>query len=184
METVELKGNRLESHFGALEIPSYTPIEGSTFDAFQSTAERIYEGKIDGLQDVNVTVLTMPELMKPCFDLVWTFTGNAQEAVAQTAPIAAYFQQLSTLLIKDDAGYECHYAARTITKETNDGSPPPLRLLLVRIFNDEDWPCTEHPELLLGQPIGTYHCPACGQMQLAGLPHLPKGKAGGQEPEQ
>ena len=34
-------------------------------------------------------------------------------------------------------------------------------------------PCPEKPELLLGQPIGMYHWPCCGQMQVAGLPHLP-----------
>lgn len=183
MDQVALKGDRRESHFGALEIPSYAPVEGSTFDAFASTAERIYEDVTDDQLNVNVTVLTMPELMKPCFDLVWTFTGNAQETVTQTGPISAFFQQLSTLLAKEGAGYKCHYAARTVTKDTTDGSTPPLRLLLVRIYNDEEWPCTEHPELLLGQPIGTYHCPACGQMQLAGLPHLPKDEDGQQGTE-
>jgi len=32
-------------------------------------------------------------------------------------------------------------------------------------------PCQEKPELLLGQPIGMYHCPDCGTMLLAGFPH-------------
>jgi len=35
------------------------------------------------------------------------------------------------------------------------------------------WPCPGKPEALLGQPIGMYHCPFCGEMQLAGVPHLP-----------
>lgn len=34
-------------------------------------------------------------------------------------------------------------------------------------------PCPEQPERLLGQPIGMYHCPYCGAMQMAGMPHLP-----------
>ena len=34
-------------------------------------------------------------------------------------------------------------------------------------------PCPEDPTLLLGQPIGMYHCPVCGAMQVAGIPHLP-----------
>jgi hypothetical protein len=33
--------------------------------------------------------------------------------------------------------------------------------------------CLEKPELLLGQPLGMYHCPDCGSMVLAGLPHPP-----------
>jgi len=33
--------------------------------------------------------------------------------------------------------------------------------------------CSEKPELLAGQPIGQYHCPDCGAMVIAGLPHPP-----------
>lgn len=32
--------------------------------------------------------------------------------------------------------------------------------------------CEEKPELQFG-PIGMYHCPDCGAMVLAGLPHPP-----------
>ena len=35
------------------------------------------------------------------------------------------------------------------------------------------WPCPGRPEDLKGQPIGMYHCEFCGEMQVAGLPHLP-----------
>lgn len=31
--------------------------------------------------------------------------------------------------------------------------------------------CPEKPELLAGAPLGMYHCPECGCMVLAGLPH-------------
>lgn len=31
--------------------------------------------------------------------------------------------------------------------------------------------CGEKPEALLGQPIGMYHCPDCGAMLIAGIPH-------------
>jgi hypothetical protein len=31
--------------------------------------------------------------------------------------------------------------------------------------------CNEKPEKLAGQPIGQYHCPNCGAMLLAGIPH-------------
>lgn len=33
--------------------------------------------------------------------------------------------------------------------------------------------CAERPELLAETPIGMYHCPDCGAMVLAGLPHPP-----------
>lgn len=32
------------------------------------------------------------------------------------------------------------------------------------------WPWD--PQQLVGAPMGQYHCPYCGGMQLAGLPHL------------
>lgn len=31
--------------------------------------------------------------------------------------------------------------------------------------------CNEKPESLIGQPIGQYHCPDCGAMIMAGIPH-------------
>jgi hypothetical protein len=31
--------------------------------------------------------------------------------------------------------------------------------------------CVEKPELLEGAPIGMYHCPDCGAMVMAGMPH-------------
>lgn len=36
------------------------------------------------------------------------------------------------------------------------------------------WPCPGKPEELLGQPIGMYHCEYCGEMQLAGMTHIPE----------
>ena len=36
-----------------------------------------------------------------------------------------------------------------------------------------DWvPCQYDPTPLLGKPIGMFHCPLCGNMVLAGQPHL------------
>jgi hypothetical protein len=32
--------------------------------------------------------------------------------------------------------------------------------------------CPEDPVKLLGAPIGMYHCPICGCMQIAGFPHV------------
>jgi len=31
--------------------------------------------------------------------------------------------------------------------------------------------CPYEPERLVGCPIGMFHCPLCGEMVLAGLPH-------------
>jgi hypothetical protein len=32
--------------------------------------------------------------------------------------------------------------------------------------------CPEDPVALLGRPLGQYHCPVCGCMQVAGIPHM------------
>ena len=34
-------------------------------------------------------------------------------------------------------------------------------------------PCPEDPVKLTGQPIGMYHCPICGDMQVAAMEHVP-----------
>ena len=31
--------------------------------------------------------------------------------------------------------------------------------------------CTYDPRPLVGEPIGMFHCPGCGRMVVAGLPH-------------
>lgn len=33
--------------------------------------------------------------------------------------------------------------------------------------------CAERPETLIHEPLGMYHCPECGAMVVAGLPHPP-----------
>lgn len=45
---------------------------------------------------------------------------------------------------------------------------------IYRFYLNDDHPCREHSELYLNSPIGMYHCPICGDMQLAGNFHLPK----------
>lgn len=50
--------------------------------------------------------------------------------------------------------------------------------VIERTVNWGEWqgrrrkPCHEQPILLTGMPIGQYHCPGCGDMQLASIPHL------------
>lgn len=34
-------------------------------------------------------------------------------------------------------------------------------------------PCDGQPILLAGLPLGQYHCEVCGEMQVAGMAHLP-----------
>ena len=43
-------------------------------------------------------------------------------------------------------------------------------------------PCPENPLLLTGMPIGQYHCPACGMMVMAAMPHLSPAAPKDQDP--
>lgn len=36
--------------------------------------------------------------------------------------------------------------------------------------------CPYDPRELVGLPIGMFHCPRCGEMIIAGLPHEPEGE--------
>ena len=50
-----------------------------------------------------------------------------------------------------------------------------MMLLCARCLDEADklFPtnCGERPETRIGQAIGMYHCPDCGAMLLAGVPH-------------
>lgn len=46
---------------------------------------------------------------------------------------------------------------------------------------DEDR-CPYEPEWLLGTPMGMFHCPVCGDMVLAGMPHPKRETAPRREP--
>ena len=43
---------------------------------------------------------------------------------------------------------------------------------LVQLRTKVSRKCPEDPEKLCGQPIGQYHCPDCGCMQVACMPHM------------
>jgi len=46
------------------------------------------------------------------------------------------------------------------------------KVILIRVFKNSDFSCTEHPEMLIFEPLGQYHCPACGEMVVAGFTHI------------
>lgn len=60
-----------------------------------------------------------------------------------------------------------HVSMRLLSNETTGRA----RTFIYRIYMNVEGECTEHPEMLTGAPIGMYHCPACGEMVVAGLRH-------------
>jgi hypothetical protein len=47
-----------------------------------------------------------------------------------------------------------------------------LQRMRLIVSKKNTWPCLGKPEDLKEQPIGMYHCEFCGEMQIAGVPHL------------
>ena len=51
-----------------------------------------------------------------------------------------------------------------------------LRLALAKLREvveaAEPFACSYQPERLVGIPLGMHHCPLCGTMQVAGVPHV------------
>lgn len=66
-----------------------------------------------------------------------------------------------------------------------DDLPPELQEIALRdleeqkrayLFYFETDVCTYDPQVLAGWPLGQMHCPICGHMQVAGLPHIGYGR--------
>ncbi|AWY08503.1 hypothetical protein HOT49_gp241 [Erwinia phage vB_EamM_Alexandra] len=61
----------------------------------------------------------------------------------------------------------CHITGQYLSEENN------VVGALLRVYRNDDFPCTGHPEMMHGKPIGMFHCDKCHQMQVAGSFHLP-----------
>lgn len=68
------------------------------------------------------------------------------------------------------SGEKCHIAYRTMGDYSDNDNQ---RFFVYRIYLN-DGECTEHPEMLVGAPMGMYHCPVCMEMLVAGLRHPSK----------
>ena len=79
----------------------------------------------------------------------------------------------------------------SFTEEVPDRVVNILDACLAVIEHHVDWgewegkkrkPCPEQPMLLAGAPIGQYHCPVCGMMVMASVPHLSPSAPNEQDP--
>ena len=44
-------------------------------------------------------------------------------------------------------------------------------MIISKNEKDDPMKCPFDPSPLLGVPLGMFHCPACGEMVIAGIPH-------------
>lgn len=103
-------------------------------------------------------------------DLVFQISGTPEAAEAACMVIGAY---LKTVFEQVQTG-AWHSSVRVLYSDNpayDRGEPVPS-VFIYRIYPNVEGMCEEHPEMLLGAPMGMYHCPVCGEMQLAGMPHV------------
>lgn len=96
---------------------------------------------------------------KPCYDV---FYNGAQHTITGE----------DTNELREFLRYGYHVASVVVA----DGA-------IYRFYRDSDFPCKEHPELLLHKPIGQYHCPFCYEMVMAGMLHPDYSKELDEQPE-
>lgn len=158
-----------QTSFFDLQIPMMEDVPlNATFDSYAVSANFVPHKYENG--DFIFSTFDKELEDKKAHDLVFTIAGDKEIVTEALDKIVQYVQDVYSKLI---APNEYHVAYRTLYSD-NPEHKECARLLLVRIYRNEDFVCTEHPEMLVGAPIGMYHCPGCGDMQLAGVPHLPK----------
>lgn len=143
-------------------IPKFT-YPGVTLSYGHSRARTI-PNYVDGI--VQWEVLDTELLEKPCFDYVWQLKDGKYDRQLVDSISSWVGGELT------QSGFLTRNCLHVSSKVVSDREREHLSLVLLRVFDNNDFPCTEHPEFLFG-PIGMYHCPVCGHMQMAGLAHLP-----------
>lgn len=170
--TVAFSGNKRETLQGFV-YPEPPVIKKVTFDAVIGRSGLVpFQYKAGQVIFVQMEHETMAD--KPVLDLVFNIFGTPEESETALMAIKGY----GVTLAKYIDFYVYHVASRLLYSDNPkyaQGQKVP-RFLLLRIYKNADFECVEHPEMLVGKPLGMYHCPVCGEMQVAGIFHLPKGE--------
>lgn len=107
------------------------------------------------------------------------FYMSGEDRSAQTEQLAPVINALREVVNGENA-WPIHFMLRSFTSDNQKyanlaEADRPLRWVVARAFRNVDWTCQEHPEMLLGVPLGMYHCGHCGQMVIAGCFHTEDG---------
>ena len=160
-------GTERQLQFGGVDFPEPPVVENMTFDAVQNDCNLVPLDYKKG--DVFFTDSSTPLHTKRALDLVWTIGGTKGQVDAAIKILVPYLQDLTKLADSKDF----HSATRVLWSDNPKYKPNTVaRLVMVRIFRNEDFECREHPEMLSGEPRGQYHCPFCANMQVAGTMHM------------
>jgi len=158
---VALPGTTRDTTFRTFVIPDGPAIpEGVTLDV-RATTSRHVPSKHDGTELYYTEFTDGPD--KEVVDLIFNLTApEFERGPLLQGYVAPHFNDVVTQAMP----HNVHHMIRALHNDVT------LKVIVIRLFNDGDFDCTEHPEMLLGVPMGQYHCPYCGEMQVAGLFHI------------
>jgi len=130
-----------------------------TFDAIVMEESRVpfsYKGGKDYWMDIE----GLPNAcMTYVFKLGGKFTPELQDL--QMRLIGAFTHALPH-------DWTQYHVSHRIFEGSAKGS---VRTFIYRVHRNVEGHCQGHPEMLSGEPMGMHHCPVCGEMVMAGLPH-------------
>lgn len=143
-----------------------------TFEAKVARANIVpYQGVEDG---VLFKKFEDASLDKACLDLVWQITGDTEESQFAFKMLADHANAIIATMNANLVHYATQYirSMHPLYSDAELGTPGTPRYFLLRVYLNHEFQCTEHPEMFLGAPLGMYHCKVCGDMQMAGMPHI------------
>jgi len=171
---VVFAGKYTEAKFGELDIPVFPQTEHMSVDLVNS------KNAIQPLRyktgDIVIQELQGDVAEKPVFDMVFQLFGTPENVEASKKAIGDWAKAWVPTLEAANVHLAQRYLYSDNPKYKKGGEEyvegGVLRVLWIRLYNNADFDCTEHPEFLGGEPIGMYHCPVCNDMQMAGMPHV------------
>ena len=145
-------------------------VPGTDVEVISNVAGFIYTGVVDDTpRQLNFTRLQGKYAELKVTDIIWSVRNPS---IADNDTIDGIVLKVREIVSANTLlGYS--FAALGLKVNPYDKDSP-VFVLFVRAYKTSEHPCAEHPELYLGAPLGMYHCPVCGEMQVAGTFHIPK----------
>jgi len=145
----------MEGKFDGIELPAGPFIT----NALSTGTSNMVPQKVDIQGRLHFSVFNAAHAL-PISDLVFRVDAPSDDVTYAENLVKTFVEQLKPRL-----GEAQHMQVRHLTNHV-------IHYYVVRIFFNKDFKCTHHPEMKLGEPTRPYLCPACGTMQISGLPHI------------
>lgn len=147
--------SHIEGKLGGVTIP-----RTSFMEAVQSVEySNMVPQKIDSLGRLHLSVFNSSKVY-PVTDVVFRIEADTSDTQYADNLVKDFTQA-----VQRELGQDRHMTVRRLHKDT-------VTYYMVRFFFNNDFKCTYHPEMRLGEPTRTFMCPVCQTLQITGLPHI------------